>query len=131
MTSRLTEVVIDCHHPRELAECWCAVLGYKVIAEGEGYAEIRSWQPTVEGVRAAVTPPTLIFARVPESKIVKNRLHLDVSPIDRPQDEEVARLLALGARHGDIGQGQQTWVVLADLEGNELCVLRSLYAGAS
>jgi hypothetical protein len=57
---------------------------------------------------------------------VKNRLHLDVSPIDRTRDEEVDRLVALGASHVDIGQGEQRWVVLADPEGNEFCVLRSL-----
>ena len=131
MTSRLTEVVIDCHRPRELAEFWAAVLGYEVIDEGEDFAEIGSWQPTVEAVRAQVMPPTLMFIRVPESKTVKNRLHLDVSPVDRAQADEVERILALGARHVDIGQGEQTWVVLADPEGNEFCVLRSLYGKGS
>ncbi len=126
MTSRLTEIVIDCHDPRRLAEFWCAVLGYEVIEEDEEMVEIASWRPTVEAVRERVTPPTLLFARVPEGKTVKNRLHLDVSPVDRGQDEEVERLLALGARHVDIGQGEQSWVVLADPEGNEFCVLRSL-----
>jgi len=66
----------------------------------------------------------LTFAHVPEAKIVKNRLHLDVSPTDREQDEEVRRLLGLGARHADVGQGPDvSWVVLADPEGNEFCVL--------
>jgi hypothetical protein len=72
--------------------------------------------------------PTLVFIKVPESKAVKNRLHIDVSPIDRGQDEEVERLLALGARRVDIGQGEQSWVVLADPEDNEFCVLRALSA---
>jgi hypothetical protein len=126
MTSRLTEVVIDCHHPRELAAFWSAVLDYTVIAQSDDEVEIAGWEPTVEAVRASVNAPTLLFIRVPESKTVKNRVHLDVSPIDCSRDEEVARLLALGARHVDIGQGEQTWVVLADPEGNEFCVLRSL-----
>jgi hypothetical protein len=65
----------------------------------------------------------LTFARVPEGKAIKNRLHLDVNPADREQDEEVSRLLALGARHADVGQGDVSWVVLADPEGNEFCVL--------
>jgi Glyoxalase-like domain len=58
---------------------------------------------------------------VPESKRVKNRLHLDFRPDD--QDLEVDRLLALGASRVDIGQGESPWVVLADPEGNEFCVL--------
>jgi len=60
---------------------------------------------------------------VPEPKAVKNRLHLDFRPAD--QEAEVARLLELGARHADVGQGDETWVVLADPEGNEFCVLSS------
>ena len=67
--------------------------------------------------------PGILFERVPERKSVKNRLHLDFRPID--QDAEVARLLGLGARHADVGQGEQTWVVLSDPEGNEFCVLSS------
>jgi Glyoxalase-like domain len=127
MTSRFTEIVIDSRDPRQLAEFWAAVLGYTIIDEGaEGEVEIASWEPEAEAVRAAVTPPTLLFVPVPEGKTVKNRLHLDVSPVDRGQDDEVERLLALGARHVDIGQGEQSWVVLADPEGNEFCVLRSL-----
>src|SRR5579871_139449 len=126
MTSRFTELVIDCHRPEELAAFWCAVLGYEIIDRQDGDVEIASWHPTAEAVRAQVNPPTLLFQKVPESKTVKNRLHLDVSPIDRGRDEEVERLLALGARHVDIGQGEQSWVVLADPEGNEFCVLRSL-----
>ena len=65
--------------------------------------------------------PGLIFGSVPEQKTIKNRLHLDFRPDD--QAAEVDRLLALGARRVDIGQGEQPWVVLADPEGNEFCVL--------
>ena len=67
--------------------------------------------------------PGLLFARVPETKTIKNRLHLDFRPDDR--DAEVERLLAMGATHADVGQGEQPWVVLADPEGNEFCVLGS------
>ncbi len=61
---------------------------------------------------------------VPDAKAVKNRLHIDLRPDD--QAAEVERALSLGARHVDIGQGEQTWVVLADPEGNEFCILRAL-----
>ncbi len=70
--------------------------------------------------------PDLLFLRVPEVKAGKNRLHLDLRPVD--QAAEVARLEALGATRVDLGQGDVTWVVLADPEGNELCVLRALTA---
>jgi hypothetical protein len=65
--------------------------------------------------------PGLLFVRVTEAKTVKNRLHVDFRPDD--QDVEVDRLLALGATRVDIGQGETSWVVLADPEGNEFCVL--------
>jgi hypothetical protein len=65
--------------------------------------------------------PGLVFGLVPEAKGVKNRLHIDLNPDD--QVAEVDRLLALGATRADIGQGDVPWVVLADPEGNEFCVL--------
>jgi hypothetical protein len=72
----------------------------------------------------------MFLARVPEQKTVKNRLHLDLSPIDGTLAEEVARLEALGARRADVGQtSAETWVVMADPEGNEFCVLHSLAPG--
>ena len=67
--------------------------------------------------------PGLLFARVSEAKPIKNRLHLDFRPDDR--DVEVERLLALGATRVDVGQGNPSWVVLADPDGNEFCVLGS------
>ena len=126
MTSRFTEIVIDCHDPKPLAEFWCAVLDYRVIADEGNEVEIAARDLTPEDIRAAPIPPSLLFIRVPESKTVKNRLHIDVSPIDCSRDEEVERLIGLGARHVDIGQGEHSWVVLADPEGNEFCVLRTL-----
>ncbi len=127
MTSRFTELVVDCQRPHELAAFWCAVLDYEVIDTGDDLVEIAGWHPSAETVRAAVTAPTVLFIRVPESKTVKNRLHIDVSPINRGHDEEVERVLALGARRVDIGQGEQRWDVLADPEGKEFCVVRSLH----
>src|SRR5918992_1089403 len=119
MTSKFTELAIDCADPHGLARFWCAVLGYEVQDEDDGIVTIGS--PVVpEGKdRRGPVPPALTFARVPEGKTVKNRLHLDVNPSDRDQDEEVRRLLDLGARHADVGQGDESWVVLADPEGNE------------
>ncbi|MEU7022233.1 VOC family protein [Streptomyces sp. NPDC046203] len=129
MTSRFTELTVDCHDPERLAAFWCAVLDFEVIDRGEDKVEIGSWVPTVEAVRARQMPPTLVFIRVPEGKTAKNRLHLDVSPIDRGTDEEVERLLALGATTVDVGQGPgRSWVVMADPEGNEFDVLRTLAA---
>ena len=66
-----------------------------------------------------------MFALVPEERSVKNRLHIDVSPLG-DQQQEVDRLLELGATHADIGQGDVKWTVMRDPEGNEFCVLRSL-----
>ena len=77
-------------------------------------------------VRRAPAIPTLVFVTVPEGKTVKNRLHLDLRPVDCSHAEEVERLTSLGARRADIGQGQVPWVVLTDPEGNEFCVLGPL-----
>ncbi|MFE3600810.1 VOC family protein [Streptomyces sp. NPDC059142] len=127
MASRFTELVVDCHDPERLAAFWCAVLDFTVIDRSEGKVEIGSWEPTAEEVRARQMPPTLMFIRVSEVKAVKNRLHLDVSPIDRSTDDEVARLLGLGATTADVGQGPgRSWVVMADPEGNEFDVVRTL-----
>ncbi|MEH1166784.1 VOC family protein [Micromonospora sp. CPCC 205539] len=127
MTSRFTELVIDCHDPERLAAFWCEVLDFTVIDRGEGRVEIGSWTPTVEKVRARQMSPTLQFIQVPEGKAVKNRLHLDVSPIDGSTEDEVTRLLGLGATRADVGQGaDRSWVVMADPEGNEFDVVRTL-----
>ncbi|GIF68502.1 lactoylglutathione lyase [Asanoa ishikariensis] len=127
MTSRFTELAVDCHDPERLAAFWCEVLDFKVIERSGGKVEIGSWVPTVEEVRARQLAPTVLFVRVPEGKAVKNRLHLDISPIDRSTQNEVTRLLGLGATMANVGQGSdQNWEVMADPEGNEFCVLRTL-----
>lgn len=108
---RFTEVCIDAHDTGALAAWWSQVLGWPVEpTEDEG-----DWR-----LRAPVGPD-LMFLPVPEAKTVKNRIHFDFTPDD--QQAEVDRLIALGARRVDIGQGEQNWVVLADPEGNEFCVL--------
>ncbi len=122
MASKFTELAIDCADPQGLARFWCSVLDYEVRDEDEDDGVVIIGPEGTE--RTGPVPPALTFARVPEAKTVKNRLHLDVNPTDREQDEEVRRLLDLGARHVNVGQGDdESWVVLADPEGNEFCVL--------
>src|SRR4051794_11809021 len=123
MASKFTELAIDCADPRGLARFWCEVLDYEVQDEDDATVTIGSPLVPDGKDRVGPVPPILTFARVPEPKTVKNRLHLDVNPTDREQDEEVRRLLDLGARRADVGQGAASWVVLADPEGNEFCVL--------
>jgi glyoxalase superfamily protein len=123
MTSKFTELAIDCADPSGLARFWCSVLDYEVHDEGGSTVTIGSPMVPEGKNHLGPVPPTLTFARVPEGKTAKNRVHLDVSPTDREQDEEVRRLLGLGARHVDVSQGDVSWVVLADPEGNEFCVL--------
>ncbi|MEU3331617.1 VOC family protein [Glutamicibacter creatinolyticus] len=128
MTSWITEIGIDCHQPEALADFWCAALGFAVIERTAEFVSIGSPALRGEGglMRSAGEgsgTPILTFARVPEGKGVKNRLHLDLTPHGVSQEEEVRRLIILGARPIDIGQGIQEWVVMADPEGNEFCVL--------
>lgn len=123
MASKFTTLIVDAHEPRRLAEFWCNVLGYEVTEEDDWGVEIATpgHDPNARGPQA----PTIVFVPVPEAKTVKNRVHIDVNASDREQAEEVARLLELGASRVDVGQGDESWVVLADPEGNEFCVLGS------
>ena len=115
MTLAWEQLVIDADDPDTLARWWADALGWtELIVDQDGDVEIRS---------APERCPGILFQHVPDAKTVKNRFHLDVRPDDR--DAEVERLVALGATHVDIGQGTPSWVVLADPEGNEFCVLRS------
>jgi hypothetical protein len=124
MASRFTELAFDCADPAGLARFWCEVLDYEVQGEEDDFVTIGPPEAPEGGERRGPVPPVLTFARVPEGKVVKNRLHVDVDPTDREQGEEVDRLLGLGARRVDVGQGEgDSWVVLADPEGNEFCVL--------
>jgi predicted enzyme related to lactoylglutathione lyase len=103
---------VDAADPAELARWWAQVLDYKVVWEEDSYVAIAKDDRTFPG---------MIFNRVDGEKVGKNRLHLDLNPTD--QDQEVRRLLDLGAKQVDIGQGDVAWVVMADPEGNEFCVL--------
>jgi hypothetical protein len=116
LTSKFTELIVDCSDPRRLAEFWAAVLDYTVTPDSN--------DNEVELTGGPGVLPTLLFSKVPEPKTVKNRLHIDVNADGAAdQQSELARLLALGARQIDIGQGEVTWHVLADPEGNEFCLL--------
>ena len=114
MVSRWYALVIASADPARLSRWWAEVLGYRVLDEDDN------------DVMVGAGPderPILYFSRSTDAKVGTNRLHIDLSPEDR--DAEVERLVNMGARHVDIGQGTQSWVVLADPEGNEFCVLRS------
>jgi Glyoxalase-like domain len=113
MTSKFTELCFDCRDPEKLAQFWSEVLGYeRKVEDGLHF---------IEG--PAGSGPTISFIEVPEGKVVKNRLHIDLNPTDRDQHEEVERLERLGATRVDVGQGDVSWVVMGDPEGNEFCVL--------
>jgi len=133
MTSRLLECIVDCADPSALARFWAAALDYQVLEESADMAEIgpggRTDEAHLAELRAGPAIPTVIFIRVPEPKRVKNRLHLDLSPIDSDRDSEVSRLEALGATLTDLAPAGSSWVVMTDPEGNEFCVLRSLAPG--
>ena len=116
-------IAVDAHDPERLARFWAEALDYKI--EYDSNQDLENDGSEREVIIAPQTGhgPRLLFLEVSDSKTVKNRLHLDLRPGD--QNAEVDRLEQLGARRVDIGQGDVTWVVLADPEGNEFCVLRA------
>ena len=116
MGLRLDWITMDCADPRSLGQFWAQALDYKLEEDEEG-EEVLLFPK--DGSRRRI-----LLIKVPEAKSIKNRVHLDLRPDD--QEAEVARLEALGATRVDIGQGDVTWVVMADPEGNEFCVLRAL-----
>ncbi len=118
MGLRFQSTVVDCNDARRVGEFWAELLGMPLESDDDGTEHWIDFGP--EG-------RDLLFLTVPEGKSGKNRLHIDLRPDD--QAAEVERALSLGARHVDIGQGTQTWVVLADPAGNEFCILRALEPG--
>jgi glyoxalase superfamily protein len=115
MPSRIAVIAIDAVQPRVVADFWCGVLGWQIVEEDGSVISIAppdgSW-------------PMIDVVAVPESKTVKNRLHLDLRADGVATTDELERLLNLGARRTDVGQGADaTWVVLCDPEGNEFCLL--------
>jgi hypothetical protein len=117
VAARITEFVLDCLEPERLADFWCGVLGFVVLEKDDKSVEIGPGPDA---------PWTLLFSRSTDPRAGKLRLHIDLNATDRPQEDELRRLLELGARAADVGQtGDESWYVLADPEGNEFCLLRS------
>jgi hypothetical protein len=119
MSLRLQNISFDALEPARLAAFWAEALNWRITsAETEEVV----LEPPVGSSDEGIVPD-ILFLLVPEDRVVKNRVHLDFRPSD--QVAEVERLVGLGATHVDIGQSSEcTWVVLADPEGNEFCVLR-------
>ena len=118
---RIQCITIDAHDLKKIASFWAAALDWKITFEDENEISLELLDEGPEVGRI----PDILFIKVPDDKVVKNRLHLDLRPQD--QSIEVARLESLGAKKIEIGQSDYdgtTWVVMADPEGNEFCVLR-------
>jgi predicted enzyme related to lactoylglutathione lyase len=124
MTSRFNNITLYCTDAHAVAAFWSQVLGWNVYFDDDPEVMVAPTFPPPQDR----TWPTMLFIPVPEGKTTKNRMHPDIAPTERTRDEEVERLVALGAiriadhRTAD-GAG---WVVLADPEGNEFCVERSV-----
>ncbi|MCP3913131.1 MAG: VOC family protein [Actinomycetia bacterium] len=112
MSLEWEQVVVDAHDPVALGRWWAEALRWTIVCDDADEFEIRP---------AANRLPGILFEPVGATKQHKNRLHLDFRPAD--QEAEVHRLLGLGASRVDVGQGDVSWVVLADPEGNEFCIL--------
>ena len=116
MPVRLHHIVVDTHDLPGLARFWTQALVWKVLSEREHEIVIGTDENA---------PVGMCFMPVTDAKTVKNRLHLDLTTSAQDRDQEIERLLTLGARRVDIGQtGSESWTVLADPEGNEFCVIR-------
>jgi predicted enzyme related to lactoylglutathione lyase len=113
----LAAVVVDAADPARLAGFWVEAAGWPIGFMSDNMVSLH---------RPGDRPPYIEFVRVSDTRTGKNRAHLDVAPrLDDDRDAEVDRLIGLGAQHVDVGQSPEaTWVVLADPEGNEFCVLR-------
>ena len=120
MAIRIQCLCVDTRDPAKIASFWQSALGWRRTSDEE---DVVILEPP-EGSPEDGIAPDLLFIKVPEEKIVKNRLHLDLRPAD--QQAEVTRLEALGATRIDVGQGDVSWVVMADPDGNEFDVLRAL-----
>jgi predicted enzyme related to lactoylglutathione lyase len=119
MAAKFTELIVDANDVERLAAFWEAVLGWerRDTYDDDGDVELAAPDGSL---------PTIVFAEVPEPKTVKGRIHIDVSPSGVDQATELERLLSLGALPVDIGQGDVSWIVLADPEGNEFCLLQGV-----
>lgn len=122
MVSRISHVSVDCRDAYALSVWWAAVLGMHEVPDDPNEPGDEECMLVADDGRVSV-----LFIEVPEAKTVKNRLHFDLRPVDGSRDAEIQRVLGLGATAVDDlrtpdGRG---WLVLADPEGNEFCILRS------
>jgi predicted enzyme related to lactoylglutathione lyase len=109
-------IVIDAHDLPTLADFWARALRWRVLS--------RRPQEIVIGPDPSA-PVGICFMPTTQRKVVKNRIHLDLTAVADDREAEIHRLLELGAQHVDVGQtGDESWTVLADPEGNEFCVVR-------
>ena len=120
MVSVFRNVTVDCTDAPGLARFWAQVLGWQVYSDDDPYVLVAPSFPHVG------TGPTMLFIPVPEPRTVKNRMHVDIQPTNATRDEEVERLIELGAT---VVQDHRTpegtgWVWMADIEGNDFCVER-------
>ncbi|MEV0523748.1 VOC family protein [Streptomyces sp. NPDC050439] len=116
MPIALHHIVIDAHDLPALARFWAQALRWRILSEREREVVIGPDENAPVGI---------CFMPTADRKVVKNRLHLDLTSDAGERESEIARLLALGARKADVGQsGEESWTVLADPEGNEFCVVR-------
>lgn len=107
--------IIDCRNLERMSAFWQAALDFEHVLTGPSGGHLLAAKDGLPG-RLGLIP-------TPDAKVTKNRVHLDLRP-DHDQDTEVRRLESLGATRVDVGQRDPTWVVMADPEGNEFCVLR-------
>jgi hypothetical protein len=137
------QVVVDCADPHPLADWWAEALGWLVEPQDSDFirsmvdqglateddttthrgALVWATGAAINHPEGTARAPRILFVQVPEPKTVKNRVHLDLRTTAEPSLAEKDRLLALGAT--EVGRGQQgpnSWVVLTDPEGNELCL---------
>jgi hypothetical protein len=124
MTARVSHTSVDCRDAYALSEWWRGVLDYTDIEDDPNEAGDEECM-----IVSRDGSHRLLFIEVPEGKTVKNRIHLDLEPVDGTRDDELARLLAHGVtevtdHRGTYGPGTG-WVTLTDPEGNEFCILRS------
>jgi Glyoxalase-like domain len=122
MVSRISHTTVDCLQAFELSEWWKHVVGYSDVPGDPNEAGDEECM-----IVDAATGHSVLFIEVPDAKAIKNRIHFDLAPTDCRRDEEIARVVALGAqqvadRRNPDGTG---WMVLADPEGNEFCIVRS------
>ncbi|MDO9377603.1 MAG: VOC family protein [Nocardioidaceae bacterium] len=122
MTSRVSHTTIDCHDAYALSQWWKQVLGYVDVEDDPnepGHDECM--------ILAADGSHRLLFIEVPEPKTVKNRIHLDLMAVEGSRDDETDRVLALGATPVEDHRtaGGRGWLVMADPEGNEFCIVRT------